>query len=271
MKPISLLMEELKEKGEKAFIAYITAGDPNLNSTVELVQTLSDAGTDIIELGVPFSDPLADGPTNQKASERALKNGCNLGGIFEAVQEIRKRGIETPLVLFSYLNPIYKYGVERFAKRAKEVGIQSVLSVDLTPESFVNEEIKFKLACEREGIEPIFLLSPTSLKSRWEVIESESKSFIYYVSRTGTTGAKSEISDTLVEELKMVRKEVKKPLVVGFGISKVDQVKSLSPYCDGVIVGSALVKELEESRTFSIAKNKIFNLATHFKKALEKN
>ena len=143
MKPISLLMEELKEKGEKAFIAYITAGDPNLSSTVELVQTLSDAGTDIIELGVPFSDPLADGPTNQKASERALKNGCNLGGIFEAVQEIRKRGIETPLVLFSYLNPIYKYGVERFAKRAKEVGIQSVLSVDLTPESFLNEEINF--------------------------------------------------------------------------------------------------------------------------------
>lgn len=268
MKLISQLMEELKVKGEKAFIAYVTAGDPDLKATVDLVQTLSEAGADIIELGVPFSDPLADGPTNQKAAERALKNGCHLGGIFEAVLEVRKRGIETPLVLFSYLNPLYKFGFEEVAKRAKEVGIQGVLSVDLTPESFMKEEIIFKKSLQKEGVEPIFLLSPTTKESRWTLIEEESKGFVYYVSRTGTTGARKDLSETLVEELRRVKQVVKKPLVVGFGFSRPDQVKAVSPYCDGIVVGSALVKELEESRTFNIANNKIYNLVSQFKKVL---
>ncbi len=261
-------LNKIREKGKKAFVAYITAGDPNLNKTVELVETISEAGADIIELGVPFSDPLADGPTNQKASERALKQGCHLGGVLESVSKIRKKGIETPIVLFSYMNPLFRFGFGELSRRCQEVGVNGLLPVDLTPESFLEEERHFKNALEKERIEPIFLMAPTTKTSRWKLIEKETKGFIYYVSRTGTTGVSEKLSEGLLGKLKEVRKVVKKPLIVGFGLSKSEQVKTLAPYCDGIVVGSAIVREIETAKNFKEARNNTYSLVTKLKESL---
>ena len=268
MESIDKTLCHLRENGKKAFVAYITAGDPDLAKTVDIVETISHAGADIIELGVPFSDPLADGPTNQKASERALKKGCHLDGVLESVLEIRKRGIKKPIVLFSYMNPLFKFGFEKLSRRCREVGVNSILPVDLTPESFLEEEKVFKDFLEKENISPVFLMAPTTKPSRWKLIEKETKGFVYYVSKTGTTGVTEKLSEGLLEKLKDVREVVKKPLIVGFGLSRVDQVKTLSPYCDGIIVGSAIVREIEIAKNFKEARKNIYSLVYKLKNAL---
>ena len=268
MKSIEETLKVIRRNEKKAFVAYITAGDPNLKATVELVETLAEAGADIIELGVPFSDPLADGPTNQKASERALKQGCHLGGIFESILEIRKKGVKIPIILFSYMNPLFMFGFEELSKKCREVGVNGLLPVDLTPESFLEEERFFKSSLEKENISPIFLMAPTTKFSRWRLIEEETKGFIYYVSKTGTTGVSKKLSDGLIEKLKNVREVVKKPLVVGFGISKTNHVKELAPYCDGIVVGSAIVREIELSKNLKDARKNIYSLVYKLKKSL---
>jgi len=166
------------------------------------------------------------------------------------------------------MNPLFKFGFENLYKRCREVGVDGLLPVDLTPESYLEEEKPLRDALAREGISPIFLLSPTTKPSRWKFIEEETKGFVYYVSKTGTTGVSDSLSESLLDELKEVRKVIKKPLIVGFGLSKEDQVKTLSPHCDGIIVGSAIVREIEMAQTFEDARRNIYSLVSKLKNVL---
>ena len=235
------VFSELKEKNQKAFVAYITAGDPNLDATQEICNALSQSGVDVIELGVPFSDPLADGPTNQKASERALASGTNLSSILSTVKKLRDSGLETPIVLFSYLNPIYAMGYESFAEECKRVGVDGALVLDLPPE----EAGQYIEVMRRQNIDTVFLASPTTTENRLKLINQESRGFVYYVSRTGVTGVQSDVSDTLDSEVSKVRALVSKPLIIGFGISNPEQAKQIGSLGDGIVIGSAIVKMVE--------------------------
>ena len=232
---------ELNANGKKAFVAFITAGDPDLRVTEELVLSLTRCGVDIVELGVPFSDPMADGPTIQRASERALKNKVSLEGILRLVKRLRTN-TQIPLALMSYYNPIFKYGINRFVKDAVKDGVDGVIVPDLPP-----EEAKDLLNISRKlDFATIFLLSPTSTEERIKLIAKESTGFIYYVSLTGVTGAREELPE---EELFFMIREIKKytakPICVGFGISRSGQAKRLCRISDGVIVGSAIVRMIE--------------------------
>ena len=234
---------ELSNHGKKAFVAFITAGDPDLRGTEELVLSLTRCGVDIVELGVPFSDPMADGPTIQKASERALKNKVSLKGILRLVKRLRTN-TQIPLVLMSYYNPIFKYGTKKFVKDAVKVGVDGVIVPDLPP-----EEAKDLLNISRKSdFATIFLLSPTSTEERIRLIAKESTGFIYYVSLTGVTGAREDLpEEELFSMLREIKKYNTKPICGGFGISRPEQAKRLCSISDGVIVGSAIVKIIEEN------------------------
>lgn len=234
-------MSGLKERGEKAFIAYLTCGDPNLEISYKIIETLAESGVDVIELGVPFSDPVGDGPTNQMAAERALQHGTSLEDVLSMVGLLRKR-FQLPIVLFTYYNPIVKMGLAEFSKKAKISGVSGVLVVDLPPEE--GEDYLDHL--KQNGIDSVFLAAPTTKRERLKKIEEASSAFVYYVSRMGVTGAKSDISPSLKEEVAMVRAGVRQPVVVGFGISTPEQAKQVSALADGVVVGSAIVKIIEE-------------------------
>jgi len=231
----------LRERGETALVTFVTAGDPDLATTEEIVLELERSGVDLIELGVPFSDPMADGPTIQLSSERALAAGTNLPAILELVKGLRTR-TQVPIVLMGYFNPIFAYGAERFAKDAAAAGVDGLLVVDLPPE----ESAELKGATDREGLDLIFLLTPTSDRSRVEAVSRLGSGFIYYVSVTGVTGARSQVADTLAERVSEVRGELNLPLVVGFGISDPEQAAQVAKVADGVVVGSALVKYFEK-------------------------
>ncbi len=256
MTRIGRAIELRAKERRKSFVAYITAGDPHIDETIDLVTALAEAGVDIIELGVPFSDPLADGPTNQKAAERALAAGTDLKKILAAVRTLRERKVEVPLVLFSYLNPIFRMGYEQFAKEAAAAGVDGVLTVDLPPE----EASEYRTVMQKAGLDTIFLASPTSDAKRLALVGKESSGFVYYVSRTGVTGAQKEISESLGQEMDLVRKEVKLPIMVGFGISTPEQAQKISAMGDGIIIGSAIVRLIEEAESPAdrIAKVKAF-------------
>ena len=232
---------ELKNKREKALITFITAGDPDLAVTRELIPVLEKSGADIIELGVPFSDPMADGPTIQKASERALAAGTTLPGILAAVREVRQVS-QVPILLMGYFNPIYRYGIGRFAADAAGAGIDGVLLVDLPPE----EAAGFKAAADAQGLDVIFLLTPTSDDKRIEKVARLGSGFVYYVSVTGVTGARTDVADSVFTDVEKIRKQLDLPLAVGFGISDPCQAGKIAAVADGVVVGSALVKLFEE-------------------------
>jgi tryptophan synthase alpha chain len=233
---------DLRAEGKKAFIAYICAGDPDISTTEKLVLELDKAGVDIVELGIPFSDPLADGPTIQKASQRALKKGVNIPKIFGLVKRLRKRtGI--PIVLMGYYNPIYSYGVPSFIKHAKESGVDGVIVPDLIPE----EADEFIFIARKYGLSTIFLAAPTSSFKRIKIIASKSTGFVYYVSLTGVTGARQAMQEGIREHVQRIKRTCKKPVCVGFGISTPLQAKTLSRYSNGVIVGSAIIKVLEKN------------------------
>ncbi|NRA64621.1 MAG: tryptophan synthase subunit alpha [Pseudobacteriovorax sp.] len=242
MSRIDDLFEELKEKHKKAFVAYITAGDPNLEKTKEFCRTLASSGVDLIELGVPFSDPLADGPTNQAAAERALASGTDLIKILDTVKELRESGFSTPIVLFSYLNPIFNMGYETFAKRCKLSGVDGVLVLDLP----IEEAEAYTEVIHSQDLDTVFLAAPTTTSDRLSLISEKTKGFLYYVSRTGVTGAQATVSDTLESEVENLRGIVGKPIVIGFGISNPDQAKQVSQMGDGIVIGSALVKLIEK-------------------------
>lgn len=232
----------LREAGELGIVAYITAGDPSLDATLRFVLALAEAGADVIELGVPFSDPLADGPTIQRASERALKSGTTLARVLDLVRRIRQSS-QVPLVLFSYFNPILQMGLEKFAAAAETAGADGVLATDLTPEE--SDEYRGILAAHH--LDTIFLGAPTSTDERLKKIAGCSSGFLYLISRTGVTGAKDALSDDLPALLRRARAVTQLPIAVGFGISLPGHVSVLGGLADAAVVGSALVSEIEKA------------------------
>jgi tryptophan synthase alpha chain len=243
MSAIDDVFARCADEGRAAFIPFIMAGDPNLEATDSFLEALTAGGADIIELGVPFSDPIADGPTNQKAAVRALAAGTKLSNILEMVARHRDR-LGVPIVLFTYFNPIHARGIERFAEQAASSGVDGVLCVDLPPEEGERELVP---ALREQGVDSIFLLAPTSTRDRISRAARASSGFVYYVSRTGVTGERSALAPDLVRDVKRLRRKVGMPLAVGFGISTAAQVASVGEMADGVVVGSALVRLIEEN------------------------
>lgn len=240
MTRIDQRLSSLRNANKSALVCYLTAGDPSLHLTKKLVLKLEESGADIIELGVPFSDPMADGPTIQLASERALKNNVSLKDVLNTVEEIREVS-EVPVIVFGYYNPFYKYGLEKFARDAKSAGVDGVLVVDLPPE----EAEEFKSLLDEQEINLIFLLAPTSTEERISLVSKNASGFIYLVSVTGVTGERPNMDYSLSQLTKEIRDNSKLPVGVGFGVSSPVQVKEISTYADAVIVGSALVKIIE--------------------------
>jgi tryptophan synthase alpha chain len=239
---ISKRFAELRAAGEIGIVAYITAGDPSLDATHRFVLALDEAGTDVIELGVPFSDPLADGPTIQRASERALKSGTTLAGVLDLVRRIRQSS-QIPLVLFSYYNPILQMGLEKFAAAAAQAGADGVLATDLTPE----ESDDYRRILHAQQLDTIFLAAPTSTDERLKIISACSSGFLYVISRTGVTGAKDSLPDELPALLRRARHFTDLPIAVGFGISLPGHVSVLGGIADAAVVGSTLVSEIERA------------------------
>jgi len=239
---ISRRFADLRASGEMGVVAYITAGDPDVAATLKFVLALAEAGADVIELGVPFSDPLADGPTIQRASERALESGTTLRGVLGLVREIRNSS-QVPLVLFSYYNPILQMGLEEFATAASSAGADGVLVTDLTPEE-ANDYLRIMRSHQ---LNTIFLAAPTSDDDRLQKISAASSGFLYLISRTGVTGAKDALPDDLPLLLRRTRQFTNLPVAVGFGISLPGHVSVLGGLADAAVVGSALVSEIEKA------------------------
>ncbi len=241
MSAIQDVFARCRAEKRAAFIPFLSAGDPDLAATGELMAAMVRGGADIIELGVPFSDPIADGPVIQRASTRSLAGGTTLSAILQLVARQRDR-LGAPIVLFTYFNPVFARGVERFAEQAAASGIDAVLCVDLPPE----EGAELISALRHRGLDTIFLLAPTSTKERVKKVNESSTGFVYYVSRTGVTGARQSLPEELLKETKRLRRRLSHPLAVGFGISTPQQVKEVGGVADGVVVGSALVQLIEE-------------------------
>ncbi len=239
---------ELAQTGELGLVAFITAGDPSFDASASIVLAAAEAGADVIELGVPFSDPVADGPTIQRSSERAVRNGTTLAGVIELVRNLRKR-TEVPLVLFSYFNPILQMGIEKFADAASTAGADGVLATDLTPE----EAGGYRSALHAHGLDTIFLVAPTSTDARIALIAECSTGFLYVISRTGVTGERASLPEDLPALARRVRRFTKLPLAVGFGISSPEHVSLLGGIADAAVVGSALVAEIEKAATADAA------------------
>ena len=228
---------------QPALVAYVTAGDPSLRFTEKLVLRLVQAGADVIELGMPFSDPIADGPVIQRASQRALRRGICLADVLKLAARIRRKS-PVPLVLFSYYNPVLQFGVERFADHAAAAGINGVLITDLTPE----EAGEFVGVMRRRGLDTVFLAAPTSTPARLRQITRLSRGFVYLISRRGVTGARSDVPPDVKRIVRRLRRLTKLPVAVGFGIARPEQVAALNGVADGVVVGSALVECCERAR-----------------------
>lgn len=241
MKRLDAMFRRLKREGRCGLIAYVTCGDPDVATTLEVIQALEEAGADAIELGVPFSDPIADGPIIQAASFRALQRGTTMADVFEIAGAVRKRS-QIPLIVFSYLNPLLRFGEDRFADAAAECGVDAVLVTDLPPES--SKRFRDALRSRKLGI--VFLLSPTSSDERVKLVDRATSSFIYYVSTTGVTGVRRDLDPSLIAKLDRVRGMVRHPVAVGFGISNHEHFAALAPHCEAVVVGSAIVRAVGE-------------------------
>lgn len=242
MSRIGLKFAELKRKNEKAMIPFVTAGDPDLETTKELVFAMEAAGADIIELGIPYSDPIADGPTIQASSGRALKNGTTIAKIMKIVKGIRLK-TEVPLVYLVYYSSVFKYGIQKFIKHCSEAGIDGLIIPDLP----VEERKDILEISNRYGVDLIPLIAPTS-KERIGKIVKHASGFIYCVSTNGVTGARSEIKTNIEEYLSVVSEYTDIPKAIGFGISNAEMVQQLKKYCDGIIIGSAIVKKVDQSK-----------------------
>jgi len=239
---IAALFERLKQEHRKALITYITAGDPTPEHTAGLVRALERGGADLIELGVPFSDPIADGPVIQRAGERALRAGTNLRRVLEIAREIRA-GSEIPLLLFTYLNPVLRYGLERLATDAKSAGIDGILLTDVS----VEEAGEFTRTMQAAGLDTVFLAAPTSSPRRLKLIAEYSSGFVYLVSRLGVTGEQQSVSAAVAPLIEAMRAQTKLPLAVGFGVSRPEHVAELGRQAEGVVVGSALMSLIEKN------------------------
>ena len=243
MSRLTARFSTLKTQRSKALVTFITAGDPDLPTTEEMIYLLEEAGADVIELGVPFSDPMADGPTIQLSSERALASGTTLHGILGVVKRVRSRsGI--PIIFMGYLNPLHAYGYDTFCRDAVEAGVDGVLVVDMPPE----ESHELTVPARHYGLDVIFLLTPTSDAARISAVDRLGSGFVYYVTVTGVTGARTSVSGTLAQELSRVKEVITLPVMAGFGISTPEQAAEVGSLADGVVVGSAIVKLFERYR-----------------------
>lgn len=242
MSRISETFRRLKVHDRRALIPFITAGHPNIQATRSLLPALQRAGADVIEIGVPFSDPIADGPVIQRSSQQALSNGVTLRQILSLVAEKRSE-LEVPLVLFSYINPLLQFGIDEFVREAANAGVDGVLLSDLSLEEAA--EIREKLS--NRSIDLILLAAPTSTDERLQAIAQSASGFIYAVSRTGVTGARSELTNESAELVERLRGFTELPVAVGFGISTADQIAQVWQYADAAVVGSAIVKKIEEN------------------------
>jgi tryptophan synthase alpha chain len=230
----------LRAAKQKGFIAYICAGDPNLPATAALARAFEGIGVDVLELGVPFSDPLADGVVNQLAAERALRTGTTLAGVLKTVASLRRRGCQLPIALYVYFNVIYHFGLKRFAKEAAVAGVDGVLALDLPPE----EAGGYEELIRRAGLHPIYLIAPTTPEARVRQIAKHASGFIYYVSREGVTGMQKTISASMKPMVGAIRKHSRLPVAVGFGISTPRQARAVAGVADAVVVGSAIVNRI---------------------------
>jgi len=253
-----------RQNKELSLVLYVTAGDPSPEHTVETVIRGAEAGADVFEIGIPFSDPIADGPTIQAAIDRALRRGVRVATVLEIVKAIRQK-TEVPLVLMTYFNPVLQYGLERFAKEAKNVGVDGVLLTDVPPE----EASEWVEIARRNELATIFLLAPTSTDERIKLVSEIGTGFIYCVSRTGVTGERERLPEDLPELVTRIRRHTDKPIAIGFGISKPEHVAAVAKMdgADGVVVGSALVRMLDEE--FSKGQQGSWQKITNFVKALK--
>lgn len=259
---IAAKFQDLPKRGELGLVAYITAGDPSLRDSEKIVLAAAEAGSDVIELGVPFSDPLADGPTIQRASERALRSGTTLAGVLELVRRLRTQ-TQVPLVLFSYFNPLLQMGIEKFAETTASVGADGVLATDLTPE----ESSEYRAIVRSYGLDTIFLAAPTSTDARLEQIAAVSSGFLYVISRTGVTGTRESLPEALPGLVRRVRGFTSLPIAVGFGISLPTHVTTLGGIADAAVVGSALVAEIEKAGSADAAARAVGELVGRLKRA----
>lgn len=241
MSRIASTFAKLKSEGRKALVPFVTAGDPYPDATVEIMHALAQGGADVIELGVPFSDPMADGPVIQRAGERALKHGIGLAKVLDFVRNFRAKDQATPVVLMGYANPVERYGVERFVADAKAAGVDGVLIVDYPPE----EAEAFAAALQLQGLDPIFLLAPTSTEERMARIGKIASGYVYYVSLKGVTGAGHLDTAAVAEVIPRIRKHVSVPVGVGFGIRDAATARAVGAVSDAVVIGSRLVQLLE--------------------------
>jgi tryptophan synthase alpha chain len=246
---------DLKQNNQKALVVYITAGDPDLETTHRLVLGLQEAGVDILEIGVPFSDPTADGPIIQAASQRALRSGVTLTGILDMI-ELLRNDCKIPIVLFGYYNPIFSYGNERFALRAKKVGVDGILVVDLPPE----ESHELRQYTDLTGLDFISLVAPTTNDNRIRSISNNATGFLYYISITGVTGTAKPLIENIKTDVARIRRITTLPLVIGFGISTPVQAAEIASYADGIVVGSAFVNLIEKN----IGNENLIQIASSF-------
>lgn len=255
---INECFEVLRARNEKAFIAYICAGDPDLSRTVDLALALEKAGTDIVELGVPFSDPLADGLVNQLAAQRALEAGATVQGVLDCVRQIRRLS-QIPIVLYTYMNPIFQFGFDRFHREAGDAGVDGLLILDLPPE----EDIEL----QSDGLLHIRLIAPTTPPDRIQKICARAAGFIYYVSREGVTGVQSSVVSSLGERVAQIRQCTKLPIAVGFGISNAEQAREVAQIADAIVVGSAIVQRINETSAAPDMPDKIGQFVGEFVRA----
>ncbi len=258
--------EQLKQQGKKALISYITAGDPTPDITVDALHSLVEGGVDILEIGVPFSDPVADGPVIQRACERALEHDVTMNDVLEMVKQFRQKDDITPIVLMGYLNPIEVIGYETFARRVKQAGVDGIISVDMTPE----ESEEYNVALKSNELDPIYLITPTSPKERIRWISSMASGFIYYVSVKGVTGSSKLDVGQVAEKLDLIRSITDLPIGVGFGIKDAESAAMISSVADAAIVGSALVKiHAENEQQPALIPDKLNKLVSGMKQAMD--
>lgn len=268
MSRLAATFEELALTGRKALIPFITAGDPTPDFTVPMMHALVEAGVDIIELGIPFSDPMADGPVIQRASERALAHKMSLRKVLAMAAEFRKTNRETPVVFMGYLNPIEAMGYENFANAAQSADIDGVLTVDLPPE----EGVEFSALLKARGIDPIFLLAPNSGDERIKKMDTSGSGYLYYVSLKGVTGAGNLNTADVENKLQQIKSITRLPVAVGFGVKNAEAARIVGGIGDGVVVGSALISKIEEHLDNpELAKREIIALLSSMRQAMDKS
>ncbi|MDJ0652894.1 MAG: tryptophan synthase subunit alpha [Xanthomonadales bacterium] len=237
MNRIDARFEELKRQGRAALIPYVTAGDPTPDHTVDILHALTSAGADMIELGMPFSDPMADGPVIQAACERALSQGADLAGVLASVDGFRREDADTPIILMGYMNPIERFGTQEFLRAAARAGVDGLLIVDLPPE----ESAEFNRDAAGQGIHQVFLVAPTTSEARLDSVMAQARGFVYYVSFKGITGASHLATGEVSEAVGRIRGHTELPIGVGFGIKSADDARQVAGFADAVVIGSALV------------------------------